>query len=70
MKRGNKLLNNGGRVISVCSTSCRCASASVRAFGGSSLHWGSGDGDYWHACPFDEVDFELGELGIPVPASR
>jgi choline dehydrogenase-like flavoprotein len=39
-------------------------SASVRAFGGSSLHWGSGDGDYWHACPFDEVDFDQRD-GVP-----
>jgi choline dehydrogenase-like flavoprotein len=34
------------------------ATAGVRAFGGSSRHWGSGDGDYWHAVPLDRLDFE------------
>jgi choline dehydrogenase-like flavoprotein len=30
----------------------------TRAFGGTSLQWGSGDGDYWHAVPLDRLDFE------------
>jgi choline dehydrogenase-like flavoprotein len=42
----------------------RLATAGVRAFGGSSLHWGSGDGDYWHAAPLDRLDFES-RPGIP-----
>lgn len=39
-------------------------SATVRAFGGSSRHWGSGNGDFWHACPLDDLDFEE-RPGIP-----
>ena len=30
----------------------------TRAFGGTSLQWGSGDGDYWHTVPLDRLDFE------------
>jgi choline dehydrogenase-like flavoprotein len=40
------------------------AEAGVRAFGGSSLHWGSGDGDFWYAVPLDRLDFER-RPGIP-----
>jgi choline dehydrogenase-like flavoprotein len=42
----------------------RLETAGIRAFGGSSLHWGSGDGDYWHAVPLDRLDFEARD-GIP-----
>ncbi len=30
----------------------------VRAFGGTSRHWYEGEGEFWHACPLDGVDFE------------
>lgn len=42
----------------------RLATAGVRGFGGSSLHWGSRDGMYWHAAPLDRLDFES-RSGIP-----
>jgi choline dehydrogenase-like flavoprotein len=52
----------------------RLETAGIRAFGGSSLHWGSGNGDYWNAVPFDRLDFEsrpgIPHSGWPFPRSE